>query len=192
MKLTDKAARLTRFGDIYNQTFNTLRSTFLKLTRDEEQTNDLLQTAYIKLWEKLDELEDQGNYAPILYVYARNAFRDEMRKKCRHEIAHEELGYLAVGTSNTVAGNTELKEYEGIVQRIIEKMPLKRQRVYRMFKEDGLSYKNIALSLGISPKTVDNHLNEASKEIRRQVKLAYEVGSLSSVTVVLLTELLRG
>ncbi|AYL96594.1 RNA polymerase sigma factor [Mucilaginibacter celer] len=190
MKLTEKSARLARFEDIYNHTFSKLRSTFLKLTRNEDQTNDLLQTAYVKLWEKLDDLEDQGDYAPILYVYARNAFRDELRKKCRQEIAEAEIGYMAAAVTDT-AGTAELKEYEGIVKQIIDKMPVKRQRVYRMFKEDGLSYKNIALSLGISPKTVDNHLNEASKEIRRQVKLAYEVGHLSSLTVVLLAELLR-
>jgi RNA polymerase sigma-70 factor (ECF subfamily) len=190
MKLADKSARLTRFEDIYNDTFNKLRNTFLKLTRDEDQTNDLLQAAYIKLWEKMDGIENQGDYARILYVYTRNIFRDELRKKCRREIAKEELVYMSASAADT-SGNAELKEYENIVKRIIEKMPLKRQRVYRMFKEDGLSYRNIANSLGISPKTVDNHLNEASKEIRRQVKLAYQVGNLSSLTVVLLAELLR-
>ncbi|PWK79607.1 RNA polymerase sigma-70 factor (ECF subfamily) [Mucilaginibacter oryzae] len=190
MKLTEKSARLARFEDIYHHTFNKLKNTFLKLTHNEDQTNDLLQTAYVKLWEKLDDIEDQGDYSPILYVYTRNAFRDELRKKCRQEIAEAELGYMAAEATNPTDG-TELKEYEGIVKQIIDKMPLKRQRVYRMFKEDGLSYKNIAQSLGISPKTVDNHLNEASKEIRRQVKMAYEVGHLSSLTMVLLVKLLN-
>ncbi|WPV00862.1 sigma-70 family RNA polymerase sigma factor [Mucilaginibacter sp. cycad4] len=189
MKLADKPARLTRFEEIYSDTFDNLRNTFLKLTRDEEQTNDILQTAYIKLWEKLDELEDHGDYTPIIYVYARNVFRDELRKRCRQEIARDELKYLAASSVNS-EGPAELKEYENIVKEIIDKMPVKRQRVYRMFKEDGLSYKNIALSLGISSKTVDNHLNEASKEIRKQVKLAYQAGNLSSLTVVLVVQLL--
>jgi RNA polymerase sigma-70 factor (ECF subfamily) len=189
MKLADKPARLTRFEEIYGNTFDKLRNTFLKLTRDEEQTNDILQTAYIKLWEKLDELEDHGDYTPVIYVYARNVLRDELRKRCRQEIARDELKYLAASSVDS-EGPAELKEYEIIVKEIIEKMPAKRQRVYRMFKEDGLSYKNIALSLGISSKTVDNHLNEASKEIRKQVKLAYQAGNLSSLTVVLIVQLL--
>jgi RNA polymerase sigma factor (sigma-70 family) len=191
MKLAgNSATRLTRFEGIYNATFDNLRNIFLKLTRDEHLTNDILQNSYLKLWEKLDEVEDQGDFSRLLYVYARNIFRDEIRKKCRQEIINEEAGYLA-NKHESAAGSYDFKEYESIVQRIITDMPLKRQRVYRMFKEEGLSYKNIALSLGISPKTVDNHLNEASKEIRRQIKLAYQAGNLTSLTVVLLTELLR-
>lgn len=188
MHVADGRERVRRFETIYHDTFDHLRHTFLKLTRNEASTHDLLQAAYIKLWQKLDEIEDRGDYAKILYVYARNLYRDELRKQLRRELATTEMGYLAAQTEHSTP--VEVRELERIVQETVEGMPARRQQVYRLFREDGLSYKSIAALLEISPKTVDNHLQEASREIRKQLRLAYHVDGLSVFTILLLAEVI--
>ena len=48
-------------------------------------------------------------------------------------------------------------------------MPQKRQQVFRMSREEGKTNEEIARELGISKKTVENHINAALRELRKLI-----------------------
>ena len=49
----------------------------------------------------------------------------------------------------------------------VAQMPQKRQQVFRMSREEGKTNEEIARELGLSKKTVENHINAALRELRK-------------------------
>ncbi|MNL56239.1 RNA polymerase sigma factor [compost metagenome] len=54
-----------------------------------------------------------------------------------------------------------------MVSQAIESMPFVRKQVFLMSRAEHLSHQQIAEKLGISPKTVENHIGLALKYLRR-------------------------
>lgn len=161
------------FKSIYDLTFEKMNRIFSRALKCEELTNDVLQETYLKLWCKLEELDGKQDYMPFLYFHARNFARKEINARLKKDSldAHPSI----LNEVSDVEGQMEKKEFQLMLSRAVNAMPPKRQMVYRMFKEDGLSYKHIAEMLNISNKTVDNHLNEAMKTIKKRLVLNYRV-----------------
>ncbi len=65
------------------------------------------------------------------------------------------------------------KDAQLLVDMVVSQMPSQRQKVYRMSREKGLSNQEIAKILGISKKTVENHLNLALGIIRKAIIMSY-------------------
>lgn len=57
------------------------------------------------------------------------------------------------------------------MEAVVEKLPAKCQKVYRMSREEDLNTVEIAYRLKISPKTVKNHLTRALRLIRNESDL---------------------
>lgn len=57
-------------------------------------------------------------------------------------------------------------ELSGQINKVIEKLPPKRQQVYRLIKDDGLRYRDVARLMEISERTVEVHLKIAVRELR--------------------------
>ena len=60
-------------------------------------------------------------------------------------------------------------ELRNIIFRTVENLPPRRKMIYKLIKDDGMKYKEVAALMEIVPKTVENHLDLAIKEIRQAV-----------------------
>ncbi|WP_307774320.1 MULTISPECIES: sigma factor-like helix-turn-helix DNA-binding protein [Flavobacterium] len=60
-------------------------------------------------------------------------------------------------------------QYTTLLEQIIKKLPPQQQKIYKMAKEEGMSYQKIAELLDLSPLTVKKHMVQALKFIRIQL-----------------------
>ncbi|EOR96289.1 RNA polymerase ECF-type sigma factor [Arcticibacter svalbardensis MN12-7] len=171
MDTAENENRAQRFRRIYEVTFDKLYRIFLQSLKSEELTRDILQEAYLKLWYRMDELDGRQDHFPFLYFHARNHARKEINRKMKQDLAGQTL--MMKEDDTDLSAEFDKKEFQSVLKEIIDKLPAKRKLVYQMFKEEGLSYKTIAKILNISIKTVDNHLNDANKTIKKQLKSNY-------------------
>ena len=67
---------------------------------------------------------------------------------------------------------SDKEEYEELLEkanRVIEQLPSRQKKIYRLSREKGLSNEEIALKLNISKKTVENQVTLAMKFLREQL-----------------------
>ena len=92
-------------------------------------------------------------------------------KKRLHQFAYKKY---FLSTKNIESFETEetvfLGELEDLIRVEVELFPPKRQEVYILSREKGLTTREIAIKMNISTSTVENHLNKALKILRQRLE----------------------
>ena len=142
----------------YGTKINHFARSYLKSEHDAEE---LVQDVFLKLWDKREVLDSSKNIRAFIYKIAINSIYDFIRRK---NIEQAYFDYsngkqdIADSTWHEVVYNDMLAQ----INRLIEQMPEQRRKIFQMNKEEGLSNDEIAKTLGLSKRTVENQLYRAT------------------------------
>ncbi len=140
-----------------------------KLTGDPSRAEEITQQCFIRLWEKMHQVEEGKDIFPLLFVLVKRLVIDDARRLYREQ---QKIAQLSAQNPDTVNSLPLLqKEMQQHMQQAIEKMPEQRRMVYLMSRNEGRSYKEIAVQMGLSPATVRNHLSLALQFIRQEMAI---------------------
>lgn len=129
----------------------------------EGGAEDVVQEVFIRLWMRRGELRMEGSFRAFLYTLARNAAIDERRRSGRREAVSAKADPPAVPVS-PMAG-AEAAEIQAVAETAIAAMPPRRREVFRLARAEGLSYREIAEVMAVSPQTVANQMSRALTEL---------------------------
>ena len=126
-------------------------------TQCSNLAEDVVQQTFLIVWERKNHANQQIQFSTQLFQIARTKLIDELRRRAlnRKYVEFEKPFVLTQyeDLERQIAYKGEL-EY---VKELITQMPFMRQQVFYLHKIEELSYKEIAVKLSISPKTVENH-----------------------------------
>jgi RNA polymerase sigma-70 factor (ECF subfamily) len=105
------------------------------------------------------ELRIEGSFRALLYTFARNAAIDELRRGARRTGLSANFDPPAPQPSPLAA--LEESELRGVADAAIASLPPRRREIFRLARTEGLTYKEIAEVLGLSPQTVANQMSRA-------------------------------
>lgn len=138
----------------------------------EEVANDVM----ITLWKNRKKLPEVQNIKVYAFVIARNLCLNTLNKHSRRELIFlEDIEVqIVLDTLNPeqILINDELKKK---LEQATEALPNRCKLVFKLIKEDGLSYKETAGILNISTKTVDAHLVTAVKKLTAVLKVEFNL-----------------
>ncbi len=137
---------------------------YLKTTDDVE---DVVQEAFVALWEKIQDGEAPASSKAYLSVSVRNRCIDLLRKQNSHP-----EGILPEDAEEPITDEEALTRSfdEAWLWTAIDKLPEGRRRMFLMHRRDGLKYAEIAERLGVSERTVRNQISRALKTLREGAK----------------------
>lgn len=139
----------------------------LKKGISEQQAEDLVQQAFVMIWEKRAQIDITKSLKAFLFriAYTRmlNVFRDSKKFDENADLSTEE------GESITEK-SIETKELGEAIEDAIISMPEKRQAVFRLCFIQEFTYKDAAEFLEVSVKTIENHMGLALKELRSKLE----------------------
>jgi RNA polymerase sigma-70 factor (ECF subfamily) len=148
----------------------------LRVLRDEEQARDVVQDAFLKVYGSLGRFEGRSSFYTWLYRVVMNLCLDARRRdrSDRHVEWDEERGLeSAEGAGRAIdvdpAEALERAELGGAIQRAIDALPEDARRTLLLREIDGLSYAEIAKSLGIPKGTVMSRLHYARRRLRAEL-----------------------
>lgn len=147
-----------------------LRQTIARMVRRKDVADELLQETYLRLYRagKRDEPPDVRSMRGFLYSVARNVARDYLRRSKLDPVDPVGDDALAHGVYAEVPDHSQDPEAAvgadqemQLLLRAVQSLPERCRQVFTLRKVYGLSYKEIAAYLKISPHTVEAQLTKS-------------------------------
>lgn len=118
------------------------------------------------VWEKRESLVIRVSFRSFLFSSAKNKAISHFRKEHKDKYASVDLTELTVFDDTCSQQYLEEKELRAVIEAAINKLPEQSRKIYLMAREENLSHKEIAILLGLTPKTVENHVAIALRKLR--------------------------
>lgn len=166
----------TAFSEIYERYWALLFIHAMKMLRDEDEVNDLLQELFINLWKKAEDLRTITSVSSYLYSALRNKVFNLIEHQKVKRNYSDSITKFAQSGSFVTDEQVRINELSRIIEAEIALLPPKMREIFEMSRNQHLSHKEIAEKLGISDKTVRKQINNALKILK--VKLNVSTGLL--------------
>ncbi|MFV0378029.1 MAG: RNA polymerase sigma-70 factor [Mangrovibacterium sp.] len=156
------------FSELFHRYYSVLCAFVFRYLGDEAATEELVQELFVRMWEKRKQLTIQTSVKSYLY----RAVKNELINRKNHEKVEQKYRKLLQQDEIELGAEQVLPE-PGLMRKIeasIESLPPKRKEIFRLSREKGLSYREIAEQLGISVKTVEAQMGQALKQLREDLK----------------------
>lgn len=134
----------------------------LKLLKQENIAEELLQDVFVKVWEKRDVIDLEKSFRAYLYRIAQNLVYDLFRRAAFDRKMLAELISSSTEVYDPVTDAYSEKDYNTILQQVVAILPEQRRKIYTLVKIEGKSYAEVSKLLGISTSTVSDHIVKAN------------------------------
>lgn len=161
------------FREIYNRFWSSVHQTAYDILRDGDAAKDIVQEVFISFWNRREEIEIRS-----LKSYLHQATRYGVFKAIRAQRVDEAFyERLKTVTIDIITDEPLLfKEQSQLIQSLMEELPDDCREIFRLNREDGLTYRQIAALLGISEKTVEKKISKVLQHLRKGMHLAVLLG----------------
>lgn len=160
----------TAFATLFNNYKDKLYRFLLQVNGSPEMTEDIIQDVFLKLWKDRTNLVNVQNFGGYLYRMAQNHVINSLKRMATETHIIQELSKKQENACSDVEEHISLQEVNRNLHSALNKLTPKQKLVYTLSRDKGLRHDEIARFLNISPSTVNNHLIEALRTIRRQLR----------------------
>lgn len=179
-----KAGDRAEFARLVDATSNHIYRLALKILRDPQDAEDVLQESYIKALRALPEFEGRSSLSTWLYRIAVNEALMLLRKRRVHLVPVEEdpeeddLQAGMVLTDWRFLPEDELLSAESRVrlERAVDDLPDTLRAVFMLRDMEGLSIRETAGMLGLTETAVKTRLLRARLKLRNQLSVYFGEG----------------
>ena len=145
----------------------------LKLTRNEQDALDLSQEAFLKAFQSLGSLREEGKFGPWLMRLTYNLGVDLLRRRRREQTvplfsADEDGGETELEIPDLRAlpeEEAQRRETRREIAACLNMLPEEHRRILILREQAGMSYADIARTLGVSEGTVKSRISRARQKL---------------------------
>lgn len=136
--------------------------------KSKEDAEELVQDVFSKIWEKRKDLDEEAKFRSYLFTIAFNNIKKNFRAK---SLLNKFFDYQQERQENSFEGdlNIDYQSLKSLVDNLVDKMPEKRKAVFIKSRFEGKNASEISKEMSISKSTVENHLNQALKFLRKHL-----------------------
>jgi RNA polymerase sigma-70 factor (family 1) len=177
MKLNDEDLLLAisnddeeAFKSLFRKYRDKLFTYIFKITKSRETSEELVMDVFIKIWQSRAILTEIKNFQAFIFHIAKNKSLDFLRLAAKDQVLIE----LIWDEINAESGSRPdekliLTELKGKIERVVDRLSPQRQSVFRLSREQNMTYDQIATHLQLSKSTVKNHILDSLHFIRHHL-----------------------
>ncbi|MDF1548254.1 MAG: RNA polymerase sigma-70 factor, partial [Bacteroidales bacterium] len=162
-----KKNRESAFDELFRKYFKNLTFFAMKMVKDRETAEEVVQDLFVNFWEKRHQLELKVSIKAYLYKAVYN--------NCIHVSKKEKM----FNNDDLVLTNELTEDFDNILEQnelevriygLIEQLPTECKRIFKLSRFEELKYKEIAERLQISIKTVETQMSRALKFLKSNIR----------------------
>ncbi|MDR0845601.1 MAG: RNA polymerase sigma-70 factor [Tannerella sp.] len=166
------------FDELFRLFYSRLCSFANSYLKDRDTAEDMVQDAFLLLWERHDTLRPGGNVQAWLLTVVKNNIINHINRMKRRVQAEQNYAARIIRDFNLRLSTLELCDPEYLFSAEAEERILKAvdalsepcRQVITMSRFEEMSHKEIAEKLNISVKGVEYHITNALKKLRIDLK----------------------
>lgn len=166
------AGKRYAFVDLFHYYWEPLFLYIVKVLKNEDDAEDILQDVFMKVWEQRTRLGHIQSIKAYLFTMARHgALRFVASSQQRYQFLDQLEDFFGEMKQETGEGQLVLRELHAVIDSQVQQLPKRMREVFLLSRRDNLSHREIAEQLAISEKTVKKQMNYALKSIRAKLRL---------------------
>ena len=134
------------------------------ITRNREESEDIVQDVMIRIWNKESELQQIENMEAYCYTMVKNLALNRMDLKVNQHMDLEDKQELWRGDEPLL--QLEQNERLRLLLQLMEQLPGPQRDIIQLRDVEGMSYSEIALTLRLTEEQVKVYLFRARKKIK--------------------------
>jgi RNA polymerase sigma-70 factor (family 1) len=146
------------FGKLYNHAYEKLHDRFL--------AQEVVQDLFVSFWQNRYKIEVHTSLASYFFTAIRYLIINQFRKQMLYEQKIDKMALTQSQSTNETNEWLDYKDLQFEYQAALQELPEKCREVFTMSR-NGASNKEIAESLNISTKTVEQHITKALRTLRK-------------------------
>ena len=167
---TLKAGNLTAFEMLFRTYYQPLCNYAFTFVQDRDEAEEIVQSTFLNIWEKRENLSIHTGVKPYLYAMVRNACLNVLKhEKIKQQHATMEMA-IAERSIESVARTVIASELEAKIHDAMDHLPEQCRLIFKLSRFEDLKYAEIAEQLNISIKTVENQMGKALRIMRDQLR----------------------
>lgn len=158
------------FTVLYSRHLHQLYRYIYLFTKSKDKTEEIIQSVFVKIWERRESLEHITFFKAYLYRSAKNLLLDEIRKSQLEAKVAILLKPNTEESQDYSDTNLIYNQYYQIAQDAINLLPEKRKKIVELRTKDDLTLDEIAARLSISKGVVKKQLYAGKSFIREYLQ----------------------
>ncbi len=169
LKEGNEKALNTLYKMYWRKVYNFCR---LYLTNHEE-TEEIVQDVFVRIWNSRDFIRINDNFEGLLFITTRNLVFNQKRKSFNKNLYSisiiSALEAIPDTNSSTVEEKLNAKNLSKHIDFLIDKLPPQRKKIFNLSRKEHKGYREIAIELNLSEKTVEHQISKALKFLREHI-----------------------
>ena len=161
------------FRELFTHHYRSLCNYAMRVVVTREIAEEVVSDVFVKLWKNREQIEVHTSFQAYIYRAVRNQALDYLKLRIHRQNERESLDSVQWNMSHadhfSPVEELTFNEFFDHVEGCIQALPRQCQLIFRLSREEGLRYRDIAEKLEISVKTVETQMSRALKVLRERV-----------------------
>jgi len=152
--------------EIYGKRIHHFAFGYLK---SQDDADEIVQDVFFRIWEKRKELKPELSFKAYLFKISYNYILQYFEKARKSQAYKDRIIEESLTFDPDLDERIDYQALLDQLETIIDSLPPRQKDIFVRRRKEGQSVKDIAKALGLSPKTIENHLTQAIREVKRQM-----------------------
>lgn len=172
------------FNALYNAYSRPIWLRILRLVKDKDIADELLQEVFINIWKNRQQIDPEKSFKAFIYTVAQNLVYNYFRKNASDSNLLQNLLLQSPQHYMNVEQLMEEKELRKLLDDAINQLSPQRKRAFILCKVEGRSYEEASKIMGVSVATINSHITQSLQFLKE-----YAVKHLKLIILILFTGL---
>ncbi|WP_346319267.1 RNA polymerase sigma-70 factor [Chitinophaga sp. YIM B06452] len=157
------------FAALFRLLYDRLLRFCIQYVDSREAAEEIVSDVFVKLWNRRLALENVANLEVYLFVAVKNHSLNYLEQFSTLRIAPLDDGLAQLSAPADPEKEMEWKEMHHRLDQEVNRLPDQCRKVFRLIRDEGFRYKDVAVILNISPRTVETQLFRAIRRLNEAI-----------------------